>query len=894
MAKLNGTIGGVFTAQTSLSQYDQLNENGEIISTQVLFLPDIIRNIVNTYGEEPLENIVIKDLDKENASNLLEYQGTTPLYIILNEDGELISLTTYGAQTCQSNNVITKLSLLSSYWIDAQHKGEQITFGGKDRYYCQKIEYGQTVGYENTNLIYPGELVGNVGSTAMAALDSIKNIYSNYEYFYDVFGRFVFQKKPTSKYYTIGYPTIDSTDGLTISLPKKENVTSAWLFENLKTQTSLSSNPAISEVKNDFTVWGQRKTTAGTLPIHMRVAIQKKPVQYIPSYSTSQNPLVYKDIDWREIIYQMALDENQNKGNKTQAEWRSIVKEKNGNLYPDGITGYEDYYIDMLAFWRKMYDGNKPVSYVQTVYNNTYKNAGKLYWGYSDIDIELNELNENNISNIYVKKSDVSPQERSRYIDIIDVSTLFADQENIYKKVNGNYIDVVKEALAQQAVYCKIGDNDYYSPLTLAIKKVQDGNEDIAFLEKLRRDSDILQIKMESIRKNTLSMNLSNFNNNWPIVVSLKKGNSYSVINSIQFQDETIDDKTVIQSFDFLSRLKDAEQSGTIKKINGENYSETESTIVIWSVNSTKSTDNTRIDYYLDNNNQYQFLALNVVTSYKDLYFQTADGQYEQVLAKLALDKSALYYKAGNDYVHIINKIKSNQTQSQELVLRRAQYSLIRANDTCYTGASFSSPVYNWVGEIISYQETPVMYYYQISPWEENSNWNSTIIQEPWTRLFWIELIEPQDGKWYSEYSKEKIGKRQKALNDSNTTALIYPDTPGINFTRQDYATSETLTNTSGTFTNLPEVYNDYFVISNQGKSVQDAMDELLYKHTFCAETVSTQALPVYSIQPNEIIQIQDENMTGIDELYAVNSLSFSLGSGGLMSLNLTKLFTEG
>jgi hypothetical protein len=44
-------------------------------------------------------------------------------------------------------------------------------------------------------LTYPGDLIGAVGEAITSILDKIKNMLGEFEYFYDLDGRFVFQKK---------------------------------------------------------------------------------------------------------------------------------------------------------------------------------------------------------------------------------------------------------------------------------------------------------------------------------------------------------------------------------------------------------------------------------------------------------------------------------------------------------------------------------------------------------------------------------------------------------------------------------------------------------------------------------------------------------------------------
>jgi hypothetical protein len=62
-------------------------------------------------------------------------------------------------------------------------------------YTVAKIEYGAIAGYRLTDLTYAGDLIANPGETLTSVLDKIKNMLGEFEYFYDVYGRFVFQRK---------------------------------------------------------------------------------------------------------------------------------------------------------------------------------------------------------------------------------------------------------------------------------------------------------------------------------------------------------------------------------------------------------------------------------------------------------------------------------------------------------------------------------------------------------------------------------------------------------------------------------------------------------------------------------------------------------------------------
>lgn len=89
--------------------------------------------------------------------------------------------------------------------------------------------------------------------------------------------------------------------------------------------------------------------------------------------NTQEKPAL--EVDWRELIYRMAVDQHAAQGvdsdpnNKNpiydkdhnlvlyDSDWfLSAVAERNPTYYPDGYTGYEQYYTDMLGFWRQLYD----------------------------------------------------------------------------------------------------------------------------------------------------------------------------------------------------------------------------------------------------------------------------------------------------------------------------------------------------------------------------------------------------------------------------------------------------------------------------------------------------------------------------------------------------------
>ena len=78
------------------------------------------------------------------------------------------------------------------------------------------------------------------------------------------------------------------------------------------------------------------------------------------------------------------------------------------------------------------------------------------------------------------------------------------------------------------------------------------------------------------------------------------------------------------------------------------------------------------------------------------------------------------------------------------------------------------------------------------------------------------------------------------------------------------------------------------FTISAQGQSAKEALDELLYQHTYASQNITLSTLPIYYLQPNTRIFVKDDT-TGINGEYIINSISLPLAHNGTSSINATK-----
>lgn len=328
----------------------------------------ILREGVHTYAGEPYHNIIINDLDDAGLEQL-EYRGDIPLYIWRNVNTNNFEQITFDEPKDENgNSIITFDNLVAPFNTEAQ----QISKEDKpDWYTVAKLEYGEAAGYRLTELVYPGELIANIGEVFTSILDKIKNMLGDFEYFYDIDGRFIFQRKKTYVY--TSWNNLIKNEGEMYAQALAYSSQSMYTFEDNNLVTSFQNTPNIAELRNDYSVWGSRKGISGIdIPIHARFAIDVKPKHYVSIHDgTVYEAIQEKDdeetkkrkYDWRELIYQMARDYMQYHDEDYQKDdqGRAVMPfEQRVQLYNpwcrNGITGYEQYYTDMFSFWRDLYN----------------------------------------------------------------------------------------------------------------------------------------------------------------------------------------------------------------------------------------------------------------------------------------------------------------------------------------------------------------------------------------------------------------------------------------------------------------------------------------------------------------------------------------------------------
>ena len=402
MCLLNGDAGGVIPASVTFSEKE--DSNGDI---QKPLISQIIFQLVNHFGAEDAAKIVIEDID-DKIKQVMKYTGSNPIYY----------LETTGGTVTTRRFFLDRTEALNAAAATGQDESDIVTF-----------EYGDDIGFVLTDFVYPGELTCNPGDTVTSVLDKIIAVLGNFEYFYDVYGNFHFQE--IKNYLNTTYTTtvmnkLNESPSYDVDFSSGKSV---YTFEGTKLISAVTNAPAYSNVKNDYMVWGVRKSADGEteIPVRYHLAIDHKPEigqeHYVNFYeddygitragaeftftynSTSEFPnpgaeatlYIVGNLDNRQFYrwskdrgyYQVKQDDCM----VTTVDWRQ-------ELYYEGIeaqdTGADQpyYFTELLNEWPKLFNLK-----TQQFYDSVKENPSGIDFWLDMID-DTAEVGEYSVDNI--------------------------------------------------------------------------------------------------------------------------------------------------------------------------------------------------------------------------------------------------------------------------------------------------------------------------------------------------------------------------------------------------------------------------------------------------------------------------------------------------------------
>lgn len=278
MCGLSGDVSGTLPAAVIFDEMDTQDASGAYVTKKVLVY-DIIKELVNHYGGEDLNNIVIEDVPRR-IKRVMKWTGSNPLYLVPKQSGSA-GVVWYAA------------------YIDKPKTLEDGTI---------EILSGQDCGYVYDNFVYDSELSANLGESVTSVLDKIKSYLGNFEYFYDEFG--VFHFREVKNY-------LNTTQATTLVNDMKkhdylvETTTgkSVYTFSDKDNIISISKTPQFNNIKNDFIIQGKRQGTNSQQQVDVRyhLCIDRKPLPVTSDergnnyYNTYYNLLLYTEESTQEI-----------------------------------------------------------------------------------------------------------------------------------------------------------------------------------------------------------------------------------------------------------------------------------------------------------------------------------------------------------------------------------------------------------------------------------------------------------------------------------------------------------------------------------------------------------------------------------------------------------------
>lgn len=238
-----------------------------------ILIYDMVQTLVNTYGGEPPENIVINDVPRR-FKQVCRWMGQDTLYYD---------------------------PLIEQYTLK---KPDAETLKR-----CYVFNYGQECGYIYTDFVYPKskDLQTGLGEYVTNVLEKITSAYNNYEYFYDVDGRFIFQEKKNymnNKYIPKNLTQDNSIlDDYNYRVDFRNLSSSLFTFdEESGLVTSFQNSYNYNNIKNDFHIWGKDS-------LHYHLAIRQKPpisknwyIEALYTIGRNKEGNIYKEYNGRVVF----------------------------------------------------------------------------------------------------------------------------------------------------------------------------------------------------------------------------------------------------------------------------------------------------------------------------------------------------------------------------------------------------------------------------------------------------------------------------------------------------------------------------------------------------------------------------------------------------------------
>ena len=824
MCGLNGEVGGTFQSTVILDEMQTQSPTGETIYEKVLIY-DLIQELVNHWGGENLNNIVIEDVPLR-IKRVMKWTGDVPLY--MRQSGE-----TGGLQwQCYPQGSIPK-----------------------DEENLDWIQYnnGEDVGYVYDDFYYTSELSANAGETVTSVLDKIVQYLGNYEYFYDEFGVFHFREIKNYLNTTQATNLLDdmAANNYLVDIATSKDV---YTFSDNSNLVSISANPQYNNIKNDYVIHGLRKMTSSDISydVFYHLAIDNKP-QPIGQrngqnyYNTYYDLLLYTDelTDLTQAAFPLYVEELPRPGN-FNVVYR-VQDTTQGDL-EDTIGDYQDQQL------------------------NAQEKIKELKAKLDELNARLQEL-ESKIAQ-YTLVSDTAQEEIDR---------LTKENDEIKKVLNENTTTYTEQVKKLNTMKNSLIDyKNQRRDLESKIEADQDNqelkdqlNSVIARIVVLEDDIDSLQSNTDNL-KNTIDTQRAEIEKNEKMIAEWEEK-----LNTVNVEGGSIEE--------YVSLIRERSDVKEQIQITEQEIARNEKAINDLDLRIEQAEEEIKdAEENIDATAGYAFYVWD-------------DSDYR----KLPVVK---YYPSSGDGYTVLDWRTEIYLQGMLAKNNGTDAGMYYHNlELDYTQASNDR---NWIAGILRYgrknridtdyyfQELeafwPQMYNLETQKFYGQEKENELSTTSLADGVYYLDFIEPQTSG-LGEFSIQNIGRRMDVVNDEKINCLFQPLIPDVVFlNRDDEENFDKLkAECQDKGEEWTQVTSDVYYALATGGWRNAAFDQIkyeLYLHTNYQKTLSVTALPVYYLEPNSRVTINDKS-TNTYGSFVLKSLSIPLGPGNVMSGSCAECF---
>ena len=174
----------------------------------------------------------------------------------------------------------------------------------------------------------------------------------------------------------------------------------------------------------------------------------------------------------------------------------------------------------------------------------------------------------------------------------------------------------------------------------------------------------------------------------------------------------------------------------------------------------------------------------------------------------------------------------------------------------------------------------------------EKQSYKTNIEKNPNEIDYYLDFID--ENSQLGQYSVSNIGRRAKIIDDNNEgiNCVFEPTIPDIVYidgSDPNYKiTKQMVIGYGQNWTQIqPQLFN-LFTIGGELNSCFEKIKDLLYQYTHVNNTISITTLPIYYLQPNTRISVEDDP-SGIYGDYIIQSISLPLDISSAMTINAYK-----